>query len=265
MMAKMPPSIKIVDKLTPQHQLFLSAIARSGGVRSVRIELSEPAPAHRDRTTQHHTLQRTTRHEKTPETSDPSSIDKITQLLGPTTVKLGLHQGRPQEALFKLWFCCGQPDKSFTIGLSSGDGYVPDESSLNNRATVQIINNDVAGSSSCSQESCKSARPTVVLSRLAESTERRCLPDTGRAESEINGTSASSWVPQTRIQPNTQFHIRIGLLHKKSPSPPMTTTSLKIQAAAETVTYNSNGKPVDINGAEITNPELLLTRPHQRN
>jgi hypothetical protein len=80
--------------------------------------------------------------------ASPSSINKITQSPGVTTGQVRIAPGRSSSDVIVVPiddFVADTQNKTFTVQLTSGDGYILSNDSASNSATVQIINNDVAG------------------------------------------------------------------------------------------------------------------------
>ncbi len=80
--------------------------------------------------------------------ASPSSINKITQSPGVTTGQVRIAPGQRSSDVIVVPiddFVADTVNKTFTVQLTSGDGYVLSNDSASNSATVQIINNDVAG------------------------------------------------------------------------------------------------------------------------
>jgi hypothetical protein len=80
--------------------------------------------------------------------ASPSSIDKITQSPGVTTGQVRIAPGQSSSDVIVVPiddFVADTVNKTFTVQLTSGDGYALSNDSASNSATVQIINNDVAG------------------------------------------------------------------------------------------------------------------------
>jgi hypothetical protein len=80
--------------------------------------------------------------------ASPSSINKITQSPGVTSGHVRIAPGQSSSDVIVVPiddFVADTVNKSFTVQLTSGDGYALSNDSASNSATVQIINNDVAG------------------------------------------------------------------------------------------------------------------------
>lgn len=80
--------------------------------------------------------------------ASPSSINKITQSPGVTTGHVRIAPGQTSSDVIVVPiddFVADTVNKAFTVQLTSGDGYALSNDSASNSATVQIINNDVAG------------------------------------------------------------------------------------------------------------------------
>lgn len=80
--------------------------------------------------------------------ASPSSINKITQSPGVTTGQVRIAPGLASSDVIVVPiddFVADTVNKSFTVQLTSGDGYLLSNDSASNSATVQVINNDVAG------------------------------------------------------------------------------------------------------------------------
>lgn len=80
--------------------------------------------------------------------ASPSSINKITQSPGVTTGRVRIAPGHTSSDVIVVPiddFVADKQNKTFTVQLTSGDGYALSNDSASNSATVQIVNNDVAG------------------------------------------------------------------------------------------------------------------------
>ena len=80
--------------------------------------------------------------------ASPSSINKITQSPGVTSGHVRIAPGQSSSDVIVVPiddFVADTVNKSFTVQLTSGDGYALSNDSASNSATVQINNNDVAG------------------------------------------------------------------------------------------------------------------------
>ena len=80
--------------------------------------------------------------------ASPSSINKITQSPGVTSGHVRIAPGQSSSDVIVVPiddFVADTVNKSFTVQLTSGDGYALSNDSASKSATVQIINNDVAG------------------------------------------------------------------------------------------------------------------------
>ena len=267
-----PVTIKIVDDDLPTASIIpVSDSSEQAEPGRFRIELSEPAPSsegsngiivHYNITD----LQLDTTKLQYP--SDPSSIDKITQLPGSTTGQVRIAPGQTSSDVFVVPiddFVADSFDKSFTIGLTSGDGYVLDESSLTNKATVQILNNDVAGMiillSGDPLQVSETGNPGQFSIALLSQPGGDVSLTLEELKSEINGET----VKQLGSSKNQEFSQTLNF----TPATWFIAQTVSVTAyddyiiedtssSGDLVTYNSNGKPVDINGTEIEDPELLL-------
>ena len=275
MTAKMltPVTIKIVDNDLPTASIIpVSDSSEAAEPGRFRIELSEPAPnssGSNGIVVNYNITDVQLDTEKLQYPSDPSSIDKITQLPGSTTGQVRIAPGQTSSEVFVVPiddFVADSFDKSFTIGLSSGDGYVLDESSLNNQATVQIINNDVAGIiillSGDPLQVSETGNPGQFSVALLSQPSGDVSLTLEELKSEINGTS----VKQLGSSKNEEFSQTLNFTSDNwfiAQTVSVTAYDDYIiedtSSSGDLVTYNSNGKPVDINGAEIINPELLLS------
>ena len=268
-----PVTIKIVDNDLPTASIIpVSDSSEAAEPGRFRIELSEPAPSSSGSNgivVNYNISNVQLDTEKLQYPSDPSSIDKITQLPGSTTGQARIAPGQTSSEVFVVPiddFVADSFDKSFTIGLSSGDGYVLDESSLNNQATVQIINNDVAGIiillSGDPLQVSETGNPGQFSVALLSQPSDDVSLTLEELKSEINGTS----VKQLGSSKNEEFSQTLNFTSDNwfiAQTVSVTAYDDYIiedtSRSGDLVTYNSNGKPVDINGTEITDPELLLS------
>ncbi|QVL52883.1 MAG: hypothetical protein KFB97_16250 [Cyanobium sp. M30B3] len=78
----------------------------------------------------------------------PSSINKITQSPGSTSGQVRIAPGHSSSDVIVVPiddFVADTVNKTFTVQLTAGEGYSLSNDAVSNSATVQIINNDVAG------------------------------------------------------------------------------------------------------------------------
>ena len=268
-----PVTIEIIDNDLPTASIIpVSDSSEEAEPGRFRIELSEPAPSSAGSNgivVNYNITDLQVDTDKLQYPSDPSSIDKITQFPGSTTGQVRIAPGQKSSEVFVVPiddFVADSFDKSFTIGLTSGEGYLLDESSLTNKATVQIINNDVAGMiillSGDPLQVSETGNPGQFSIALLSQPGGDVSLTLEELKSEINGTS----VKQLGSSKNEEFSQTLNFTSDNwfiAQTVSVTAYDDYIiedtSSRGDLVTYNSNGKPVDINGTEITDPELLLS------
>ena len=146
-----PVLIDIVDNDPPRAQITLvSDSTEEAKPGRFQIELTNPAPV----SAGSNGIQ--VNYQITAISLDPglgypatsSSISKITQSPGATTGHVRIAPGQTRSSVLVVPiddFVADATNKTFTVQLTEGNGYSLSNDSSSNSATVQIINNDVAG------------------------------------------------------------------------------------------------------------------------
>jgi len=146
-----PVKIDIVDNDPPQALITLiSDSTEEAKPGRFQIQLSHPAPssAGSKGTQVNYQISALSLDPGLGYPASPSSINKITQSPGVTSGHVRIAPGQSSSDVIVVPiddFVADTVNKTFTVQLTSGDGYALSNDSASNSATVQIINNDVAG------------------------------------------------------------------------------------------------------------------------
>ena len=146
-----PVKIEIVDNDPPQALITLiSDSTEEAKPGRFQIQLSHPAPssAGSKGTQVNYQISALSLDPGLGYPASPSSINKITQSPGVTSGHVRIAPGQSSSDVIVVPiddFVADTVNKTFTVQLTSGDGYALSNDSASNSATVQIINNDVAG------------------------------------------------------------------------------------------------------------------------
>jgi len=150
-----------------------------------------------------------------------SSINKITQSPGATTGHVRIAPGQSSSSILVVPiddFVADTKNKTFTVQLTPGDGYTLSNDNASNSATVQIINNDVAGlilftsgdrilvkesGESATYQVALLSQPTanvtIVLSELSPSGASRQLGTSSTAYTKTLTFTPSNWYTAQQV------------------------------------------------------------------
>jgi hypothetical protein len=146
-----PVQIDIVDNDLPQALITLiSDSSEDAKPGRFRIELTNPAPnsAGSNGIQVNYQISAVSLDPGLGYPATPSSINKITQSPGSTSGQVRIAPGRTSSDVIVVPiddFVADKFNKTFTVQLTAGEGYSLSNDAVSNSATVQIINNDVAG------------------------------------------------------------------------------------------------------------------------
>ena len=146
-----PVQIDIVDNDLPQALITLiSDSSEDAKPGRFRIELTNPAPnsAGSNGIQVNYQISALSLDPGLGYPATPSSINKITQSPGRTSGQVRIAPGRTSSDVIVVPiddFIQDKDNKTFTVQLTAGEGYSLSNDAVSNSATVQIINNDVAG------------------------------------------------------------------------------------------------------------------------
>jgi hypothetical protein len=146
-----PVQIDIVDNDLPQALITLiSDSSEDAKPGRFRIELTNPAPNSAGSTgiQVNYQISALSLDPGLGYPATPSSINKITQSPGSTSGQVRIAPGHSSSDVIVVPiddFVADTVNKTFTVQLTPGEGYSLSNDAVSNSATVQIINNDVAG------------------------------------------------------------------------------------------------------------------------
>jgi hypothetical protein len=146
-----PVQIDIVDNDLPQALITLiSDSSEDAKPGRFRIELTNPAPNSAGSTgiQVNYQISALSLDPGLGYPATPSSINKITQSPGSTSGQVRIAPGHSSSDVIVVPiddFVADTVNKAFTVQLTPGEGYSLSNDAVSNSATVQIINNDVAG------------------------------------------------------------------------------------------------------------------------
>ncbi|MCX5966535.1 MAG: PA14 domain-containing protein [Cyanobacteria bacterium] len=146
-----PVRVDIVDNDPPRAQITLvSDSTEESKPGRFRIQLTNPAPdsAGSNGIEVNYQITAVSLDPGLGYPATPSSISNLTQSPGSTTGLVRIAPGQSSSDVIVVPiddFVADTESKSFTVQLVAGDGYTLSNDSASNSATVQIINNDVAG------------------------------------------------------------------------------------------------------------------------
>lgn len=146
-----PVQIDIVDNDLPQALITLiSDSSEDAKPGRFRIELTNPAPdsAGSNGIQVNYEISALSLDPGLGYPATPSSINKITQSPGSTSGQVRIAPGHSSSDVIVVPiddFVADTVNKTFTVQLTPGKGYSLSNDAVSNSATVQIINNDVAG------------------------------------------------------------------------------------------------------------------------
>ena len=147
-----PVRIDVIDNDLPTASIIpITDSSEEATPGRFRIELSEPAPSSAGSNgvvVNYEITSVTVDSDKLNYPSIPDSINKFTQSPGVTRGQVRIAPGQTSSDILVVPiddFVADGFDKSFTVSLTEGEKYRLESTSTDHQATIQIINNDVAG------------------------------------------------------------------------------------------------------------------------
>ena len=265
-------TIEIVDNDLPTASIIpVSDSSEEAEPGRFRIELSEPAPSSAGSNgvlVQYNITDLQLDSEGLHYASDPSSINKITQLPGSTIGQIRIAPGQTSSDVFVVPiddFVEDSVDKSFTVSLTEGKGYELDNTSLYNKATVRIINNDVAGIiillSGDPLQVSETGNPGEFSVALLSQPRKDVVLTLNELKTKINeadikqlgDSSSADFVQTLTFKPENWF-----VAQTVSVTAYDDFIIEDSSSSGELVTYNASGQPINSSGDVIADSSSLL-------